>query len=83
MGIAARELSLYVIRPTLLYMGQDNPDAEALLLGIAASQSHLGSALHDRRGHGNLRALGKLDERRNEQRMVLHQTQHGTFSLID
>jgi hypothetical protein len=28
-------------------------------------------------------ALGKLDERRNEQRMVLHQTQHGTFSLID
>lgn len=52
MGIAARELSLYVIRPTLLYMGQDNPDAEALLLGIAASQSHLGSALHDRRGHG-------------------------------
>ncbi len=52
MGIAARELSLYVIRPTLLYMGQDNPDAEALLLGVAASQSNLGSALHDRRGHG-------------------------------
>ena len=52
MGIAAKELSLYVIRPTLLYMGQDNPDAEALLLGIAASQSNLGSALHDRRGHG-------------------------------
>ena len=52
MGIAARELSHYVIRPTLLYLGQDNPDAEALLLGIAASQSNLGSALHDRRGHG-------------------------------
>jgi len=52
MGIAARELSLYVIRPTLLYLGQNNPDAEALLLGIAASQSSLGSALHDRRGHG-------------------------------
>ena len=52
MGIAARELSHYVIRPTLLYLGQDNPDAEALLLGIAASQSHLGSALHDRHGHG-------------------------------
>lgn len=52
MGIAARELSLYVIRPTLLYLGQNNPNAEALLLGIAASQSQLGSALHDRRGHG-------------------------------
>jgi hypothetical protein len=26
--------------------------AESLLLGIAASQSALGSALHDRRGHG-------------------------------
>ena len=52
MGIAARELSLYVIRPTLRYLGQNNPDAEALLLGIAASQSSLGSALHDRRGHG-------------------------------
>lgn len=53
MGIAARELSQFVIRPTLLYLGQDNPDAEALLLGIAAaSQSHLGSALHDRHGYG-------------------------------
>lgn len=51
-GIAARGLSLYVIRPTLLYMGQDNPDTEALLLGIAPSQSNLGSALHDRGGHG-------------------------------
>ena len=36
MGIAARELSQFVIRPTLLYLGQDNPDAEGLLLGIAA-----------------------------------------------
>ncbi len=52
MGIAAKELSQYVIRPTLLYLGLNNPNAEALLLGIAASQSHLGSALHDRRGHG-------------------------------
>lgn len=52
MGIADRELSVDVIRPTLLYLGQNNPDAEALLLGIAASQSSLGSALHDRRGHG-------------------------------
>ncbi|MFP3514621.1 hypothetical protein SB766_00185 [Pseudomonas sp. SIMBA_077] len=52
MGIAARELNLYVIRPTLLYLGQKNPDAEMLLLGIAASQSSLGSELHNRRGHG-------------------------------
>ena len=51
-GIAARELSLYVIRPTLAYLGQNNPNAETLLLGIAASQSNLGAALHDRRGHG-------------------------------
>jgi hypothetical protein len=53
MGIAASELCRYVIRPTLICTwGTDKPDAEALLLGIAASQSHLGSALHDRRGHG-------------------------------
>lgn len=52
MGIAARELSDYVIRPTLEYLNQYSPEAEALLLGIAASQSELGSALHDRRGHG-------------------------------
>lgn len=51
-GIAAKELNQYVIRPTLLYLGLNNPNAEALLLGIAASQSHLGAALHDRRGHG-------------------------------
>ncbi len=52
MGIAARELRLYVIRPTLLYLGRHSQTAEALLLGIAASQSDLGSALHNRRGHG-------------------------------
>ncbi|MFL1557172.1 hypothetical protein [Pseudomonas sp. O11] len=52
MGIAASELCRYVIRPTLIYLGRHNPAAEALLLGIAASQSELGSALHDRRGHG-------------------------------
>lgn len=52
MGIAARELRLYVIRPTLQYLGRHSPCAESLLLGIAASQSDLGSALHDRRGHG-------------------------------
>ncbi len=52
MGIAANELCLYVIRPTLVYLNRHCPSAEALLLGIAASQSALGSALHDRRGHG-------------------------------
>ena len=52
MGIAARELRLYVIRPTLQYLGRYSQNAESLLLGIAASQSNLGSALHDRRGHG-------------------------------
>ena len=52
MGIAASELCRYVIRPTLIYLGRHNPTAESLLLGIAASQSELGSALHDRRGNG-------------------------------
>ena len=52
MGIAARELRLCVIRPTLAYLGRAHRSAEALLLGVAASQSHLGEALHDRRGGG-------------------------------
>ena len=52
MGIAASELCRYVIRPTLIYLGRHCATAESLLLGIAASQSALGSALHDRRGHG-------------------------------
>ncbi|SEN40089.1 hypothetical protein SAMN04487857_115109 [Pseudomonas sp. ok272] len=52
MGIAASELCRYVIRPTLIYLGRHSTAAESLLLGIAASQSALGSALHDRRGHG-------------------------------
>jgi hypothetical protein len=59
MGIAASELSQFVIRPTLIYLGRHSPSAEALLLGIAASQSALGSALHDRRGHGLYR-IGEL-----------------------
>ncbi|RJG13928.1 hypothetical protein D3879_12080 [Pseudomonas cavernicola] len=52
MGIAASELRQHVIRPTLLYLGRHSASAEALLLGAAASQSALGSALDDRRGHG-------------------------------
>ncbi|NIF16658.1 hypothetical protein [Pantoea sp. Cy-639] len=52
MGIAANELSRYVIRPTLIYLNRHSASAEALLLGVAASQSALGCALHDRRGHG-------------------------------
>ncbi|MCY1341623.1 hypothetical protein D9M68_257740 [compost metagenome] len=52
MGIAASELRQHVIRPTLLYLGCHSSSAEALLLGIAASQSALGSALDDSQGHG-------------------------------
>lgn len=52
MGIAASELRQYVIRPTLLYLGRHSATAEAFLLGTAASQSELGSALCDRQGHG-------------------------------
>lgn len=61
MGIAASELCRYVIRPTLMYLGRHSSTAESLLLGIAASQSDLGSALHDRRGHG----LYCIDESRH------------------
>ena len=62
MGIAASELSQHVIRPTLIYLGRHNASAEALLLGAAASQSALGWALDDRRGHG----LYRIDARRHQ-----------------
>jgi hypothetical protein len=52
MGIAARDLSRHVIRPTLLYLGRHSPRAESFLLVVAASQSALGEALDSRRGHG-------------------------------
>ena len=63
MGIAASELCLHVIRPTLIYLGRHSASAEALLLGAAASQSALGSALDDRRGHG----LYRIAELRHQQ----------------
>lgn len=63
MGIAASELSQHVIRPTLLYLGRHSATAEALLLGAAASQSALGSALGDPHGHG----LYRISERRHRQ----------------
>jgi len=62
MGIAANELCQYVIRPTLVYLNRHCASAEALLLGIAASQSALGAALHDRRGHG----LYRIGEHRHQ-----------------
>lgn len=52
MGISANDLCQHVIRPTLDYLSCHSPAAEALLLGAAACQSALGSALDDRRGHG-------------------------------
>jgi hypothetical protein len=52
MGIAANELSQHVIRPTLLYLDRYSPSAENLLLGVAASQSHLCANLDDDKGHG-------------------------------
>lgn len=52
MGIAANQLSQHIIRPTLLYLDRYCPSAEALLLGAAASQSGLGSALYDCHGNG-------------------------------
>lgn len=52
MGIAAVQLRQHVIRPTLLYLERHSEAAEALLLGSAACQSGLGSALDDSNGHG-------------------------------
>lgn len=52
MGIAASELRRYVIRPTLLYLGRHDPTAELFLVGVAASQSALGTKLDTQRGHG-------------------------------
>ncbi len=63
MGIAACELSQHVIRPTLLYLGRHSPAAEALLLGAAASQSALGTALDHGQGHG----LYRIAEQRHLQ----------------
>ena len=63
MGIAASELCQHVIRPTLVYLGRHSPTAEALLLGAAASQSALGSALDDCHGHG----LYRISALRHEQ----------------
>ncbi|MBF8680652.1 hypothetical protein [Pseudomonas fulva] len=61
MGIAAKELRQHVIRPTLIYLARHCVSAEMLLLGIAACQSALGSALHGRRGHG----LFRIDDQRH------------------
>lgn len=52
MGIAANELRRCVIRPTLTYLGCQQPGAESFLLAVAASQSALGTELDGQRGHG-------------------------------
>lgn len=61
MGIAACDLSQHVIRPTLLYLHRHTATAEALLLGAAACQSALGSALDTPHGHG----LYRISEQRH------------------
>jgi hypothetical protein len=68
MGIAASELCQHVIRPTLIYLGRHSATAEALLLGAAASQSALGSALDDHQGHG----LYRISDQRHQQLWDLH-----------
>ena len=42
MGICARELRHYVVRPALKHLGMWHPSAENLLLGTAARESALG-----------------------------------------
>ncbi len=45
MGICARELAQFVIRPTLEYLGCWSTNAELLLAGTASAQSGLGDHL--------------------------------------
>ena len=54
MGICARELRHYVVRPTLKHMGMWSLAAENLLLGTAARESGLGFHLKP----ANTQALG-------------------------
>lgn len=68
MGIAASELCQHVIRPTLIYLGRQSLTAEALLLGAAASQSGLGTALDGRHGHG----LYRIAEQHHQRLWDLH-----------
>ena len=63
MGIAARDLRLHVIRPTLLYLQRPSSTAETLLLGAAACQSALGTALDCGRGRG----LYRISDERHQQ----------------
>lgn len=63
MGIAASDLRQHVIRPTLHYLQRPSPTAETLLLGAAACQSALGSAL----GCGNGRGLYGISDERHQQ----------------
>ena len=63
MGIAARDLRQHVIRPTLLYLQRPSSTAESLLLGAAACQSALGTALDCGRGHG----LYRISDERHQQ----------------
>jgi hypothetical protein len=71
MGIAASELSQYVIRPTLLYLGRHSVAAETLLLGAAASQSGLCSALDDKHGHGLYRIAAQRHQQLWDQHLAL------------
>ncbi len=52
MGICAKELREYVIRPTLKQLGQYSRAAENLLLGTAAQESGLGTHLKEEHSHG-------------------------------
>jgi hypothetical protein len=71
MGIAACELSQYVIRPTLLYLGRHSIAAETLLLGAAACQSGLGSVLDDKHGHGLYRIAAQRHQQLWDQHLAL------------
>jgi len=52
MGLCPEDLRDLVIRPTLKYLDQYSPSAEALLLGTAAVESRLGYQLKQHQGRG-------------------------------
>ena len=50
MGINPKQLRQYVIRPALDMLDMVSPSAEALMMGTAAKESHLGHFLHQLNG---------------------------------
>ena len=64
MGICARELAQYVIRPTLEYLGNWSEEAELLLAGTASAQSGMGDHIGENSGGRGIYAIDSETHRR-------------------